>query len=103
MARFDLSPLAKADLEDVWTHISENSSFYADKAIDELISKFKLLADNPKIGSFYHNLIIDLHLFPYKNYNIYCFQTESGIEIYRVLHSSRNVIQVFDDAIDDIK
>ena len=103
MARFDLSPLAKTDLEDVWTHISENSGFYADKTIDELISKFKLLAENPKIGSFHHNLIIDLRLFPFKNYNIFYFPIENGVEIYRVLHSSRDTVQVFDDAIDDIK
>ena len=101
MSRFDLSTQAKVDLEETWTYISENSAHFADKTIDELISKFWLLAGNPKIGKFRHDLMVDLRLFSFKNYNIFYFQTDFGVEIYRVLHSSRDVIQIFDDVIDE--
>jgi plasmid stabilization system protein ParE len=100
MARFDLSTQAKIDLEETWTYISEDSEYFADKLVNELISRFKLLADNPKIGAFRHDLVLDLRLFPFKNYNIFYFQREFGIEIHRLLHSSRDNIQIFDTEID---
>ena len=37
---------------------------------------------------------------PATGVNIYYFQTEFGIEIYRILHSSRDNVQIFDDSID---
>lgn len=67
------------------------------------MKKFRLLGENPLIGRKNDDLIIGLRLFPFKNYNIFYFQTEFGVEIYRVLHSSRDIIQIFDDVIDEIK
>jgi toxin ParE1/3/4 len=102
MARFDLSPMANVDLEETWTYIAEDSEHFADKTIDELISRFKLLAGNPQIGIFRNDIIVDLRLFSFKKHNIYYFITEFGVEIYRVLHSSRDNIQVFDTEIDKL-
>lgn len=96
-----LSPYAAADLKEIWLYISDNSREIADKTIDVILQKCKFISSNPKIGRTRHDLIIDLRLFPYKNYNIFYFITDDGIEIYRVLHSSRDVIQIFDDVIDD--
>ncbi len=58
---------------------------------------------NPKIGRQRNDLIVNLRQFPFKNYNIYYFQTKNGVEIYRVLHSSRDNVQVFDNVIDETK
>jgi toxin ParE1/3/4 len=102
MARFDLSSQAKIDLEETWTYIEENNENFAERTIGEIISKFRLLADNPKLGKLRNDLIIDLRLFPFKHFNIYYFQTESGVEIYRVLHNSRDNIQIFDTEIDKL-
>ena len=96
-----LSPYAAADLKEIWLYISDNSRNFADKTIEAILQKCKFIALNPKIGKTRHDLIIDLRLFPYKNYNIFYFITDDGVEIYRVLHSSRDVIQIFDDVIDD--
>jgi toxin ParE1/3/4 len=95
-----LSPDAAADLKEIWLYISDNSREFADKTIDTLLQKCEFLAANPKIGRTRHDLIIDLRLFPYKKYNIYYFITTEGVEIYRVLHASRDNIQIFDDVID---
>ncbi len=102
MPRYDLTTQAKADLEETWTYIAEDSEHFADKTIDELISRFKLLAESPKIGTFRHDLVVDLRLFSFKNHNIYYFQTDFGVEIFRILHSSRDNIQVFDTEIDKL-
>jgi toxin ParE1/3/4 len=96
-----LSPQAKFDLKEVWLYISEDSREFADKAIDSILNKCEFLALNPKIGKTRYDLILELRLFPFKNYNIFYFQTDFGVEIYRVLHSSRNFMQIFDDVIDE--
>jgi toxin ParE1/3/4 len=98
-----LSPFAKSDLNEIWLYISDNSQEFADKTIDEILQRCRLLAKNPKLGRTRHDLIVDLRLFSYKRYNIFYFPTEEGVEIYRVLHSSRDIIQIFDDVIDQSK
>ncbi|MCY7347695.1 MAG: type II toxin-antitoxin system RelE/ParE family toxin [Pyrinomonadaceae bacterium] len=94
---------ARIDIGETWQYFGEFGEDVAEKLIRQIIEKCEALSTNPKIGRARNDLILNLRQFPFKNYNIFYFQTESGIEIYRVLHSSRNVIQVFDDAIDDIK
>ncbi len=103
MAKFTVSHYAETDLEEILLYLAENNRDSAIQFIQEMMKKFDLIANNPKIGTTKDKIIIGLRLFPFKNYNIFYFQTESGIEIHRVLHSSRDNIQVFDDAIDDIK
>lgn len=98
-----LSPFAQNDLKEIWLYISENSREFADKTIDEILQKCRLIAKNPKIGTAKDEIIIGLRYFPFKRHNIFYFQTESGVEIYRVLHSSRDIIQIFDDVIDETK
>jgi toxin ParE1/3/4 len=98
-----LSPYAAADLKEIWLYISDHSREVADKTIDTILQKCEFIALNPKIGRARHDLIIDLRLFPYKNYNVFYFITETGVEIYRILHSSRDAIQIFDDVIDETK
>ncbi len=95
------APLALSDIKETWQYLSEQGEETAKRVIREIIKKCELLSRNPKIGRERNDLIIDLRLFPYKNYNIYYFITDDGVEIYRVLHSSRDVIQVFDDVVDD--
>ena len=47
------------------------------------------------------DLMVDLRQFPFDRYNIFYFQIENGVEIYRVIHSSRNTVQVFNEPIDE--
>jgi toxin ParE1/3/4 len=90
------------DLDEIFDHLAEFDIDAGNKLIGELMKKFRLLGENPKIGVLKDGLIIGLRLFPHKNYNIFYFQTEFGVEIYRVLHSSRDNVQVIDDVIDEI-
>lgn len=103
MAKFTVSHFAETDSEEILLYLAENKKDLAIKLIQEMMKRFDLIANNPKIGTTKDKIIIGLRLFPFKNYNVFYFQTESGVEIYRVLHNLRNNIQVFDDAIDDIK
>ena len=97
------SPLAIKDIKETWQYLSEQDEEIAANLIRKITAKCEVLSRNPKISRERNDLITNLRQFPFKNYNIFYFQTESGVEIYRVLHSSRDNIQIFDDVIDDAK
>ena len=99
-SKLRFSPRALTDIKSTWEYLSEQNEDIAIELIKEISQKCKILSENPKIGRERNDLIIGLRLFPFKNYNIFYFQTEFGVEIYRVIHSSRDVIQIFDDVID---
>lgn len=97
MSKFVLSPLAELDLEDVWNYISEFDENAANKFIHDIARAFELLADNRGMGKKLDEYIIELRMFPFKKYQIFYFPNESGVEIYRVLHSARDVEGEFED------
>ena len=50
-ARYVLTPLAEADLDEIWDYAAERFGFdVADRVLESLQQAFRLLADNPAIG-----------------------------------------------------
>jgi toxin ParE1/3/4 len=94
--------LAKLDIGDTWQYLGEFGEDVAEKLIRQIIEKCEVLSRNPKLGRERNDLILKLRQFPCNKYNIFYFQIENGVEIYRVLHSSRDNIQVFDTEIDKL-
>jgi toxin ParE1/3/4 len=92
---------AQNDIEEIWRYLGEVGNEVAEKMIRQIIKQCESIAMNPKMGRERNDLIINLRQFPFKNYNIYYFPLETGIEIYRVLHGSRDNIQIFDQTIDE--
>lgn len=88
------------DIYEIWSFISLDSTRYADKTVDDLISTIRMIGNNREVGRRRDDFMIGLRLFPLKSYNIYYFPTTEGIIIYRVLHSARDASQIFDDPID---
>ncbi len=89
--KFELAEPAKEDLKRIWTYIAEFNPHSADKFLREFAKKFQLLADNPQLGRLQDDFILNLRNFPYKDYTIFYFPIENGVEIYRVLHGARNI------------
>ncbi len=50
MARVTQRPRAAADILDIWDHIAEDSLEQADRWVDKLDEKFRLIATQPLIG-----------------------------------------------------
>lgn len=50
MAPFIVSPAARLDLMEIWEYIAEDSLSSADKVIQTIQEKFKLLCQQPNIG-----------------------------------------------------
>ena len=97
MARVTRRPLAASDILDIWDHIAEDGAEQADRWVDKLDEKFKLMATQPLIGRARDELAADLRSFPFGRYIIFYAPIEGGIDVVRVLHSSRDVDAVFAD------
>lgn len=97
MTKFTLAPLAKTDLKAIWNYISEFNERAANQFIQDISKKFDLLANNNQIGKRQDNFIIEMRMFPFKKYHIYYFPNDEGVEIYRVLHGSRDIEGEFED------
>ena len=93
MASVTRRPLAAADILDIWDHIAEDSLAQADRWVDRLDEKFKLIAGQPLIG----RARDELRSFPFGRYVIFYALIEDGIDVVRVLHSARDVDAVFAD------
>ena len=100
---FDLTENAQIDVKEIWQYISERSLVSADRLIVELFGKFQLLAQNPRLGKTQDRYFFNLRSFPFKKYLIFYVQTDKGIEIFRVVHSSRNVEGLFEEFFDSLK
>jgi toxin ParE1/3/4 len=103
MSKFVLSPLAESDLEDVWNYISEFDEIGANRFIHDIAKVFDLLANNQGMGKKFDEYIIELRMYPFKKYQIFYFLNENGVEIYRVLHSTRDVAGEFEDYFEGLK
>ena len=97
MAIVTRRPLAAADILDIWDHIAEDSLAQADRWVDKLDEKFKLIATQPLIGRARNELAAELRSFPFGRYVIFYMPIEDGVDVVRVLHSARDVDAVFAD------
>ena len=97
MSRVHKLPQAEEDLLDIWVHIASDSPFHADRFLDLLDDKMRLLADAPGMGRSRAELSPGLRGFPVGNYLIFYRQAGTGIEVVRVLHGSRDIEALFHD------
>lgn len=98
-----ISDTARADIKEIWSYIAEYNTDSANKAVRDLAKKFDLLEANPKLGRRQDDLIVEMRLFPHKNYHIYYFPIEDGVEIYRVVHGRRDNEGEFQDFFEGLK
>ena len=95
MARVTRRPQAAADILDIWDHIAEASLNQADRWVDKLDEKFKLIATQPLMGRARDELAVDLRSIPFGRYVIFYAPIEGGIDVVRVIHSARDVDGAF--------
>ncbi len=95
-----VSPLAEEDLEEIWSFIAERDVEAADRLIDEITGRFDHLLAYPEAGRARHDLLVNLRSLPVERYVIFYQPTDDGVEIFRVLHGSRDVQSEFDSLID---
>jgi toxin ParE1/3/4 len=90
MPRIVVSPLAQADLDEIWDHIARDRVVNADRFVDRIEQRFGLLAKNPRLGVARDDLRPGLRRFGYARYLIYYRLVRGGIEVVRVVHGARD-------------
>jgi toxin ParE1/3/4 len=95
MASVTRRPLAAADILDIWDHIAEDCIEQADRWVDKLDEKFRLIATQPLMGRSRSELSANVRSFPFGRYVIFYEPIEDGIDVVRVLHSARDIDEVF--------
>ena len=82
---------AAADLDGIWSYIAQRNIAAADQLIDQLYSRFLLLAQYPESGE-KQPLLADgtYRRIVEGNYIVYYRPDEAGIIIVRVLHAARD-------------
>ena len=94
---YKLTEQAESDLREIWIFIAERDEAAADRLIEAFFEKFQLLAEYKEIDRRQDGFIIEMRMFPFKNYHIYYFATDEGAEIYRVLHGRRDIEGLFEE------
>ena len=90
MPRIIVSPLAQADIDEIWDYIARDSLRNADRFVDRIEQRFGLLAANPRLGVARDDLRPGLRRFGHARYLIYYRLIRDGIEVVRVVHGARD-------------
>ena len=97
--RLEFSAYALIDLEEIWLHFVEKSQKTAHKVLKQITDKCHQILEFPKIGLERNEVLLSLRSMPSGKFIIFYQETDFGVEIVRVVHSSRNIEQVFDEMI----
>lgn len=97
MTKIRKLPQALEDLLDIWCYIAGDNPSEADRYLDYLEAKLRLLASATSIGRQVDDLGQGLRSLPVGNYMIFYRQARGGIDIVRVLHGARDIASLFRD------
>jgi antitoxin ParD1/3/4 len=95
MSAYVLTPLAKADIFDIWAYIAENSETAADRVEQAIFDAFEFLAAGPSRGHTRPDLtprpLRFWTLNRYPNYTVVYRPDTAPLQIIAVLHGKRNI------------
>ena len=91
-----ISPAAKADLDDIWDYIAEDSTEAATRFLSSLLEECRLLAESPYIGREREDVgRKGVRSLPFKNYIILYQVGTDTVEILHIFHSKRDYPSLF--------
>jgi toxin ParE1/3/4 len=92
MLTIRLSPLAQADLDDIWTYtVAQWDEAQAQAYLMGLDATMKLLADNPRMGSAMDDIRKGCFKFPAASHLLIYRLTPDAIEFMRIMHRRMDV------------
>lgn len=95
MPRVTRRPLAEADVFEIWDYIADGSFEAADRWVDRLDERLRLLATQPLMGRGRDEIEPGMRSFPFGRYVILYVPIGDGIDVVRVLHGARDIDAVF--------
>ena len=90
-----ITELAESDLAKIWAYIAQHDPIAAERFTETLRAQCHRLAQSPDRGRPRNDFAPGLRSRRVKNYFIYFFVTDEGIEIARVLHGARDLPKIF--------
>ena len=97
-----ISDTAAEDLKSIWDYSARHNEIAAGKLVTEIKNKFILLRDNPLIGREQYKYLVGLRSFVVQKYFIFYLPLDNGIDVLRVLHSSRDIEKIFKQFFDSL-
>lgn len=94
---------AEADLDEILDFLLNESQDYAKKILGEIGKRLTLLEKNTYLGKSQDDILLNLRSFPAQKYIIFYTPIEDGIEVFRIIHGSRNIDGIFDDFFSDLE
>jgi toxin ParE1/3/4 len=92
--RLQRTAQAETDLIQIWAYIARDNPPAADQLLDLLDAKSLLLARNPMLGMARDDLAKSLRYFPVGRYLILYRIISGGIEVVRVVHGMRRLLNL---------
>lgn len=92
MSRVRFTPRAAEDLEEIWFFIAADNPDAADRTLDALEEKARLLAEKPQLGPARPDIAKDLRFHPVGSYLLLYRIIKNGVEIVRVAHGARDLL-----------
>jgi toxin ParE1/3/4 len=102
MPTVKVAAAAEEDLRNIWAYVAEHNAEAASKLVKAITSRFAILRDHPHMGREQSRLLVNLRSFVVKDYFIFYQPFDDGIEILRVLHSSRDIESIFEGFFDSL-
>ena len=96
--RIRIAQQARADLDQIWIYIAQESRSQASatRVIESIADKFRLLAHYPMIGkSLESEQRPRIRTFVAGSYLIFYSSKDEDLRIFRVIHASRDAFAVF--------
>jgi toxin ParE1/3/4 len=97
MPQFRITPRATADLIEIWSYIADDSVANADAFVDKLCETIQAIGRQPGLGRRREELAPGTQSFPHGRYILFYRLVSGAIEIVRVLHSARDIENIFED------
>jgi plasmid stabilization system protein ParE len=98
MSAFELTPLAEADLFQIWAYIAEDSPSAADRVEEAIYAACRFVAAAPHRGHTRRDLTgLDVRFWPlrrYPNYSIVYRPDTAPLQVVAVLHGKRDLVRV---------
>lgn len=93
MPRIVRSPRARDDLIELWSHIAADNPSAADRMLDTIEAKLRLLAATPGLSPARPDIAEGLRLFPIRRYVVLYRELPDGIEVVRIVHGMRRLVE----------
>jgi len=96
MSGLFFSALAREDLQQIALYIARDNPDRARTFVSELQIQCTRLVDQPDLGVSHEDCAKGLRMISHGRYLIFYCRNESGILVERVLHSARDIVQLFE-------